>query len=177
MGQEPGAIREDIEQTRERMGETVEALAHKADVKGRAKESVSDKVESLKSMVSGAAESVNDATPSTGEVTQGARKAAGVAQENPLGLALGAVAIGFIGGLLVPATRIENEKIGDVADQVKDQVRETAQTALDHGRQAAQEAGQAAAQAVKETGAEHVEQARADISDQVGQAREQVTSS
>ena len=38
MGQDPGAIRQDIEQTRERMGDTVEALGYKTDVTGRAKE-------------------------------------------------------------------------------------------------------------------------------------------
>ena len=32
MGQDPSQIRQDIEQTRERMGDTVEALGHKTDV-------------------------------------------------------------------------------------------------------------------------------------------------
>ena len=44
MGQDPDVIRRDIEETRERMGDTVDALGHKADVKGRAKESVTGKV-------------------------------------------------------------------------------------------------------------------------------------
>jgi gas vesicle protein len=176
MGQEPGAIRDEIEQTRERMGDTVEALAYKADVKSRAKESVSDKVGSLKSKVTGAAGTVGDATPSTGDVKQGARQAAGVAQENPLGLAIGAVAMGFLGGLLVPASRVENEKIGPMADTVKDQVRETAQTAVEHGKQAAQDAAQAAAGAVKETGQEHAEQAKSELADQAQQAKQQVAS-
>ena len=38
MGKGPGEIREEIEQTREEMGDTVEALGYKADVKTRAKE-------------------------------------------------------------------------------------------------------------------------------------------
>ena len=33
MAQEPDAIREDIEDTRERMSETVDALSYKTDVK------------------------------------------------------------------------------------------------------------------------------------------------
>ena len=35
MGQAPDDIREDIEDTRARMGETVEAIGYKADVKSR----------------------------------------------------------------------------------------------------------------------------------------------
>ena len=45
MGQDPDAIRQDIEQTRAEMSETVEAVGHKADLPSRAKEAVSDKVE------------------------------------------------------------------------------------------------------------------------------------
>ena len=35
MGQDPAAIRQEIEQTRERMGDTVDALGYKADVPAR----------------------------------------------------------------------------------------------------------------------------------------------
>jgi hypothetical protein len=49
MGQDPGQIRNDIEETRARMGDTAEALGHKADVPGRAREAISDRVESVKS--------------------------------------------------------------------------------------------------------------------------------
>ena len=35
MGEDPRAIRSEIEDTRERMGDTVDALAYKADVKSR----------------------------------------------------------------------------------------------------------------------------------------------
>ena len=49
MGQDPDAIRQDIEQTREQMGETIGAIGYKTDVKSRAKESVSDKTDAIKS--------------------------------------------------------------------------------------------------------------------------------
>jgi gas vesicle protein len=170
MGEEPSTIRDEIEGTRERMGDTVEALAYKADVKTRAKESVSDKVDTLKEKVTGATGTANEATPGTGDVKHGARRAVGMAQENPIGLAIGGLALGFLGGLLVPASRVENEKIGPMADQVKDQMRETAQTAVEHGKQAAQDATQAA----KDAGREHAEQARSDMQDQAQEARERV---
>jgi hypothetical protein len=91
MGQDPREIRQDIEQTRERMGDTVEALGHKTDVTGRAKEAISDRMGSVKEKVSGVGSTVSESTPDGGDMKHGARKAAGVAQENPLGLALGAL--------------------------------------------------------------------------------------
>ena len=39
---DPEALREEIEETRAELGNTVEALAHKLDVKAQAKEAVSD---------------------------------------------------------------------------------------------------------------------------------------
>ena len=89
--------------------------------------------------MTGATERAGDATPSGGEVKQTARQAAGLAKENPLGLAIGAAAIGFLAGLAVPSTRVEDEKLGPVADQVKDRVKETGQEALDRGKQVAQD--------------------------------------
>jgi gas vesicle protein len=158
MGQDPEVIRREIEETRERMGETVEALGYKADVPARTKEAVTGKVTSVKERITGAAGSVNESTPSTGDVKQAARKGAGVAQENPLGLAIGSIAVGFLAGMLIPSTRVENEKLGPMADQVKDQVQSTASEALDHGKQVAQdvastaqESAQQVVQDVKET--------------------------
>jgi len=148
------------------MGETVEAVGYKADVPSRAKDAVGDKVENMKAKVSdtatrakeavvGTASRVGDATPSGGEVKQAGRRAAGLAKENPLGLAIGAVAIGFLAGLAVPSTRVEDEKLGRVADQVMDKVKETGQEALDRGKQVAQEVASTAADTAKEKTQEH----------------------
>ena len=166
MGQDPDAIRQDIDQTRTEMSETVEAVGDKADVPSRAKEAVSDKVENVKSKVSdtatrakeavvGTASRAGDATPSQGQVKQAGRRAAGMAKENPLGLAIGAAAIGFLAGLAVPSTRVEDERLGPVADQVKDKVKETGQEALDRGKQVAQEVASTATETAKEQTQEH----------------------
>ena len=104
MEEDPREIREEIADTLARMGQTVEALGYKTDVKTRAREKVSDKVEAVKSKVGGAGSRVNEATPGSDDVKQSARKAAGIAQENPIGLALGSLAVGFIAGLLAPST-------------------------------------------------------------------------
>jgi len=142
MGQDPQVIRRDIEETRERMDETVGALGYKADVKSRAK----DRVTGMKEKIVGA-------TPDTGEVKQGARQAASVAQENPLGLAIGAAAVGFIAGMAIPGTRVEDEKLGPMSDQVTEQIKSTASEAVEHGKEVAQEAAEAA----KESGQQHAE--------------------
>jgi hypothetical protein len=47
MGETPDNIRDEIEDTRARMGDTVEAIGYKADVPNRMKESVSEKKDSL----------------------------------------------------------------------------------------------------------------------------------
>jgi hypothetical protein len=154
MGEDPVAIREEIEQTRREMGDTVGALGYKADVKSRAKDSIADKKDALVSKVSG----VSDATPSGGDVKQGAQKAKGIAQDNPLGLAVAGVAVGFLIGTLAPGTRIEDEKVGPLADDVKEQARQTGQEALQHGKEVAQSAAQSAAETAKQEGKEHGQQ-------------------
>src|SRR4051795_6890284 len=151
MGQDPSTIRQDIEQTRDRMGDTVDALAYKSDVKARTKDSVSGKVDAVKTKITGAADTVGEATPSGTDVKQGAQRAVGIAQENPLGLAIGAVAVGFLAGMLVPSTRVEDEKLGPVADDVKDRAKQTGQEALERGKQVAQDAAETA----KESGQQH----------------------
>ena len=166
MGQVPDAIRQDKAQTRAEMSESVEAIGYKADVPSRVKEKESEKMGSIKSKVSntasqagdsvsGAVSRVSDATPSGGEVREQARRTAGLAKENPLGLAIGAVAVGFLAGLAVPSTRVEDEKLGPVADQVKDKVKGTGQEALDRGKQVAQEVASTAADTAKQRTQEH----------------------
>ena len=149
MGQDPSQIKQDIEETRGRMGETVEALGYKTDVSGRAR----DKVQSVTSKITGA-------TPDGGDVKDGARRAAGTAQENPLGLAVGAAAAGFIAGMLIPSTRVEDEKIGALADDVKDKVKETGQEAVERGKQVAQQAAESAAETAREAGQEQAQEMR-----------------
>ena len=158
MGEDPDAIRDEIVDTRKRMGETIDALGYKADVKSRAKDNVSGKVDSVKERLGLAGQKASDATPDAEQVKGQARKAAGVAQENPLGLAVGAAAVGFLAGMLVPSSRVEDEKLGPMADRVKEQAKETGQEAVERGKEVAQSAAQSAADTVSEEGQKHGEQ-------------------
>jgi ElaB/YqjD/DUF883 family membrane-anchored ribosome-binding protein len=136
------------------MGDTMDALGYKADVPARARESVSEKVDSVRSRITGAGSQISEATPDAQELKRGAREAVGLVQENPLGLAIGAAAIGFLTGMLVPSTKVEDERIGPVADEVKEQARQTGQEALEHGRQITQEAVETAAEKAQEAASE-----------------------
>ena len=164
MAQAPDQIRSEIEETRARMSETVEAIGYRADVKGRAKESIVDKTKSVVERVTGAmpdmpdmpdmgnaASKAGDVLPSRDQM----RHAASVAQSNPLGLAIGAAAVGFVVGMMVPATDMENERIGDFADELKDQAKSVGREAVEHGKEVVQQTAQAAADAAQEAGREH----------------------
>jgi len=181
MGEDPDRIRREIEATREEMGDTVDALSYKADVKSRARDSIVDKKESakeslmgtkdsLKSKVVGTTDRVGEATPDGEQVKQNARRAVGVAQENPLGLAIGSVAAGFIVGLLLPSSRVEDRKLGPIADDVKEKAKETGQEALQRGQQVAQEAAQSAQQTVQEKGKEHGQELASSAQDNMQEA-------
>ena len=154
MGQDPGPIREDIERTREQMSDTVEAIGYKADVPSRTKEKVTAKKDAVVSKVTGA-------TPDADEVKHGARRAKGIAQENPVGLAIGGAAVGFLVGLALPSTPVEDEKLGPMADDVKAKAQETGREALERGKQVAQDAAEAAKETAQESGQRHGEELKA----------------
>jgi gas vesicle protein len=172
MGEDPSRIRAEIEQTRAEMGDTVDALGYKTDVKSRARDKVTDTKDRLTGKVTGAKDSVlgtvSDKTPDSGEVKGQAKRAAGVAQENPLGLAVGGIAVGFLAGLLIPTTRVEDEKIGPVAEQVREQVKQTGQEALEHGKDVAQQAAASAKETAQEAGREHADQLKDSAQERAG---------
>ena len=198
MGKEPDEIRREIEDTRARMGDTVEAIGYRADVKSRAKESISNKKDDIVNTVRNTKDSVvgslvgttqsttarvGDSTPSGQEVKAGARRAVGVAQENPLGLALGSFAVGFLAGMVLPSTRIEDERLGPVATQVRDKAVETGQEAVERGKEVAQQTAQAArdsvteaaqktAQAARETGQQQGEELASSTQEKAQELRE-----
>ena len=181
MGEDPDRIRAQIEQTRAEMEGTVDAIGYKADVKSRAKESLQETRDSAKESVMGttrsvkeklvgAKDSVSETTPDRDQVKHQARQAKGLAQENPVGLALGAVAVGFVAGLLIPSTRVEDEKLGEASDQVVEKAKQTGQEALEHGKQVAQETAQSAQETFKESAQQHGEEVKQTAQENAQQA-------
>jgi hypothetical protein len=158
MGQDPRELRAEIEQTRSRMGDTIEAIGYKSDVKARAKDSISERVDSVKARVGMAGEKAGEATPGSEDVRRVARRGATIAQENPIGLALGGVAVGFLAGIALPSTRVEDEKLGAVSTEVKQQIKQTGEEALQHGKEVASDTVQTAAETARESARDHAEQ-------------------
>ena len=107
----PEQIQKEIETTREELGETVEAVAAKTDVKAQAKRkaaSVKDQVASkaadTKEKVSATADDVKAKTQAAApeSATAGAQQAQQIARENPMPAAIaGAFAAGVIVGWLI----------------------------------------------------------------------------
>ena len=95
----PEEIEADIEKTREELGDTVEALAAKSDVKGRAKAKATETKEAVTEKISGLGDSAREAAPES--ASAGAQQAVQAAKENPEYTALaGAFVAGVLAGWL-----------------------------------------------------------------------------
>jgi len=136
--------------------------------KDSAAESIAGVKDSAADSMSGTKDSVVGAIPDRDQIVGGAKQAKGMAETNPLGLAFGAIALGFLAGLAVPATRIENERIGPAADQLKSKVKDLGQDALDHGKQVVTEVAQAAKETAQEAGQEHAAELKDTATEQMG---------
>jgi ElaB/YqjD/DUF883 family membrane-anchored ribosome-binding protein len=166
MGENPDRIRSEIAETREQlsgppaserfqeelaeskaeMNETMEALGRKADVKGRIKGSVTDAKDAVADRARSVMSTVTDVAPDTENLKHGARKV-GLSKQNPFGLAIGGAAVGFLVGLLMPTTRVEDEKLGPVSDELKERASEVGSDALERGKHIAEETLESAKQA------------------------------
>jgi predicted component of type VI protein secretion system len=83
----PEEIRADIEQTREQVGDTVEALAAKTDVKAQARQRLDTVKGSVRAKTDQAKAKVQAATPANAQ--QGGRQVVTKVRENPAPLAVG----------------------------------------------------------------------------------------
>jgi gas vesicle protein len=165
MGQDPSVIRAEIEQTRERVGEEVDALSYKTDVSARTQDYIDDKKHAFKSKLTGAKDTVTGPVPDRRALKRGAGHVRGTAESNPLGLAVGGVAVGFLVGTLLPKTRVENEQIGELSNRMTEAAKETAGEAVQRGKQVAQEALGAAVDTAKESGREQGEELSSTLKD------------
>lgn len=144
MGQEPSDIRADIEETRARVGDEVDALSYKTDVPARVGDYVDDKKQAVKDKVSGVKDAIVGTTSDALPNGQQLGKVKDMAERNPLGLVIGGAALGFVAGLLIPSTRLEDKQMGEMSDKVIDAAKETASDALESGKQIAHEAADTA---------------------------------
>jgi hypothetical protein len=165
MDKDPGVIRTEIEQTRARVGDEVDALSYKTDVGARVDDYVDEKKEAVKSKFTVAKDTVTGAVPDRRDLKRGATHMRDMASSNPLGLAVGGVAVGFLVGTLLPQTRVEDEQMGEMSDRLVDAAKETASEAVGRGKQVAQDAVGAAVDTAKESSREQGEELTSTLQD------------
>jgi Protein of unknown function (DUF3618) len=165
MGQDPSELRAELEETRGRVGEEVDALSYKTDVGSRVGDYVGEKKDAVTSKLSGAKNVAAKPIPDRAQM----RRAKVTAEQNPLGLAIGGAALGFVLGLLLPSTRMEDEKLGPASEKVGEVARE----GLEQGKHVAQDAAQGAVEAAKESGGRRGEELSSTLKDQLPGEQEQ----
>ncbi len=62
------------------------------------------------------------------------------AVQNPLGLAIGSVAIGFLVGLCLPVTDFERERVGRIGERMTEQAKSAAADAIEQAKVAVTQA-------------------------------------
>lgn len=151
MSQNPEEVRQNIEQTRARLGYDVDAVADKvtpSHIAHRQTEKIRGAMTDMKDRVMGTAE---DARASTKDTVHGAGDTVGHAQEgvvrktrgNPLAAGLIAFGAGLLVSSLVPASEKEQEladTLKDKAQPLTEQVTGAAREVADHLKAPAQEA-------------------------------------
>jgi len=107
---DPEQLREEIRKTREELGETVEALAYKADLKARAQHRVDERKEQLrqrrqmaKAKATGIGERVRQTSPD--EAQDAVKRAQAGVKEHPVPTAAGGLVIGLVIGRLIGRRR------------------------------------------------------------------------
>jgi ElaB/YqjD/DUF883 family membrane-anchored ribosome-binding protein len=163
MGKDAGELREEIDETRDRMGDTVDAIAYKTDVRSRIGDAIGDRVDAVKSTIAGtvggirdragsrahdAREKMGEMVPDMNDMQNRASGAVSVVRENPLGLFFGMAAVGFLLGSLLPSTQIEDQRLGPIGDQLKEQAQAQVEHAVSTARDVATQAVTQAVQGV-----------------------------
>ncbi|HYL27967.1 MAG TPA: hypothetical protein VEW74_09050, partial [Candidatus Nitrosotalea sp.] len=89
---------------------------------------------------SDAKESVTNAAASLPSPSEGLQSLRTLAADNPLGLAIGSIAVGFLVGLCLPVSDIERERVGRLGEQMTEQAKSAASDALAQGKAAVTQA-------------------------------------
>jgi hypothetical protein len=127
MDQERNQVRE-VDDARRRVAEDVRNVAENANVVERAKETAQNKVDDVRSTMSErvrqAREKLEDARDRMQSMTP---------TENPIGMLIAGLAVGFLIGLALPVTRFESERIGPIAQDMKEKARQTGSEVVRRG--------------------------------------------
>ena len=133
------------ERARDAKGKFVDRVADGkttlSDTTSKLADQVSDTRDKLADTTSRLADRVNE----TGGTLQGqAQTGLRIVRENPLGLVLSGLAVGFLIGVLAPVTDVEREKIAPLRDELVERAQRAAGDVMQHGRGILEETAAAA---------------------------------
>ena len=168
VGDKVGSAKESVTSTASTVGDKVgsakESVASTAstvgDKVGTARESMSSGASSATDTAGSAVGTVKEHMPSAGDARQGAQQVAKVAKANPMALVIGALVLGAAAGIALPKTRIEEEKVGPVAGDLRERGVEKATEAVQQGREVITEKASEVAERGQEAVAQVSDQAR-----------------
>jgi ElaB/YqjD/DUF883 family membrane-anchored ribosome-binding protein len=138
MDQERSESRE-IADARERVAQDVRSVAENANVVQRAKDTAQGKVDDAKNMVAGKMQDARDRLESARDSMRDSMRdmkdnmGRMSPVENPMGMMLAGLAIGFLIGMLLPVSRFESERIGPLTDDMKERMRRTGTEVMRRG--------------------------------------------
>ena len=176
MGQSTAEVRRDIEDTRDEMSDTIDAIADRTSpsrILGRRRQWVADRLRAARIQVMGTAEqvvegaedAVDGARDSTGRMVGNARDVSDQARQavraqtqgNPLAAGVIAFGAGLLVAYVVPSSRPERRVARQVRKQAEPVVaelteagREVADDLTSHAREAADEVKQAATESARQ---------------------------
>jgi ElaB/YqjD/DUF883 family membrane-anchored ribosome-binding protein len=130
MDQERNEVRE-VDDARRRVAEDVRSVAENANVVERAKETAQSKIEDVKSTVGERMQQVREGARSMGESARNINLP--MSTDNPIGMLIAGVAVGFLIGVALPVSRFESERIGPIAHDMKTKAREAGTEVMRRG--------------------------------------------
>jgi ElaB/YqjD/DUF883 family membrane-anchored ribosome-binding protein len=117
MDQERDQIRE-VEDARRRVADDVRNVAENANVVERAKETAQNKMDDMRTGMNQRVQQARDKLIDARDQMQRISPS-----DNPIGMLIAGAAVGFLIGLAMPVTRFESERIGPLAQDMKDKAR------------------------------------------------------
>lgn len=125
MDQERSEVRQ-VEEARRRVADDVQSVAQNANVVERAKENVRGRIEDVKGSVSdrvsGVRDTMQQGMQGMSDRMQSMKPNLSFGADNPVGMLLAGLAVGFLAGLLLPVSRFESERLGPVAEDMRGRV-------------------------------------------------------
>lgn len=188
--EKPEEIRRDIQQTRARMGETVDELdyrVHPRHIADRQVNRVRTRITRARTAVMGSPEHGRGDGGTTSDVRQQASEYADTARDtvqqaperardatrgNPLAAGLIAFGVGAIAGSLLPSTDVEQRAANTLRDEFEEPVKENLQAAGQEVQGRVRERAQEGVEEVKQTAQEAAESTKQDAQASAQSVRE-----